>query len=402
MKPKTIVISACIALALTALAVWAFAPRPSEVETAVVAQGPFERSIDEDGKTQLKARYVISAPLAGRLNRIRWLSGDSIKSGDVVATMAPALSPMLDDRTLREQTARVESETAMLQRAVARVERARVSVDMANHELTRTEKLATQGFVSSSKTDTDRLLAQAAKRELESASQEQHAAEHNLEQARAALVAVRPGASANRSFDVRSPVDGRVLKVLQSSEASVNMGTSLVEIGDLDRMEISVDLLTTDALLIKPGTPVRIERWGGPGELRGHVQRVYPGAFTKVSALGVEEQRVTVIADIDTPREHWQTLGDGFRVGVRVIVTSVNEALQIPVGAVFPLVNQNGAQGVFVVRNNRAVLTPIDVGGRNGQYAWVTRGLSQADEVIVYPPTTIDDGGRVKRRSVKR
>jgi HlyD family secretion protein len=401
MKVKTIAMALTVSVALAGLTIWAFAPRPVEVETGVVSKGPFERSINEDGKTQLKDRYVVSAPLAGRLTRIRLEEGDAVKLGQVVAVLTPTLAPMLDDRTMREQSARVETANAMWQRARARVQRAAITVEMANEELKRTEKLATQGFVSSSKVDTDRLSARALVKELESAEQERHAAEHDLEQARAALAAVRPGAASARGFEVKSPISGRVLKVLQSSEVAVNQGAPLLELGDLSRLEVLVETLTTDALQLKPGTPVAIERWGGVGELRGHVHQVFPAAFTKVSALGVEEQRVNVIIDIDTSPEQWQSLGDGFRVGVRMIVTSLTDALQVPVSAVFPVPNQVGTFGVFVVQNSRAVLTPVKVQARNGETAWIDGGIEKGVQVIVYPPHNVTENSSVRVRSMK-
>jgi HlyD family secretion protein len=401
MKKKTIAIGLALSAVLVGVTVWAFAPRAVEVETGLVTKGPFERSINEDGKTQLKDRYVVSAPLAGRLARIRLEEGDAVKLGDVVAVLTPTLSPMLDDRTMREQAARVETATAMLQRARARVQRAAIAVEMANEELKRTEKLATQGFVSSSKVDTDRLSARASTKEFESAEQERHAAEHDLEQARAAFAAVRPGAASSRGFEVKSPISGRVLKVLQSSEATVNQGAPLLELGDLSRLEVAVEALTTDALQLKPGTAVAIERWGGTGELRGHVHQVFPAAFTKVSALGVEEQRVNVIIDIDTPPEQWRSLGDGFRVGVRMIVTSAKDALQVPVSAVFPIPNKAGAMGVFVVREGRAKLIAVKVHSRNSETAWIEEGIEKGAQVIVYPPRTVEDNKKIRIRTLK-
>jgi HlyD family secretion protein len=199
-------------------------------------------------------------------------------------------------------------------------------------------------------------------------------------------------------------VAGRVLRLLQTSEATVAVGTPLLEIGDTRRLEIVAELLTTDALRTRPGDRVRIDRWGGPATLEGRVRRVEPAAFTKVSALGVEEQRVNVLIDITSPREAWSALGDGFRVGLRIVLLSVPDALQVPVSAVFPLPRPRDgpapdpSMAVFGIVDGRARRLPVEVGGRNGSEAWIRAGLAEGDAVIVYPPATVADGARVEAR----
>jgi HlyD family secretion protein len=402
MKKKTLLWSALAAVAVAALVAWAFAPRPVEIEVATTAEGPFETTIDEDGKTRLRERFVVSAPLAGRLARIALRAGDAVEAGAVVAWLQPTYAPMLDDRSRRELEARVDTAQARVRLAAARIERARVAQQQAQNELQRSEQLAGQGFVSATQLDNSRLALQAAKRELEAAQQEQRVAEASLDEARAALYAVRnpgaPGASP-RDFAVRAPVAGRVLRVLQASESVVAIGTPLVEVGDTTQLEIVAELLTADALQVKPGTTVRIERWGGPATLEGRVQRVEPAAFTKVSALGVEEQRVNVVIDIASPAEQWRSLGDGFRVGLRLVTLSLDKALLVPVSAVFPLPQGEG-MGVFRLDEGRARITPVELGARNGEHAWVKRGLDAGATVIVYPPITVRDGVRVKARRV--
>jgi HlyD family secretion protein len=390
-----------VATVVTAAAIaWAFAPRPVDVEVARAEVGAFEQTIDEDGKTRLADRYIISAPLAGRLARITLREGDAVASDAVVATLTPLLAPMLDERTARELSARVEAAQAGVQRALARIERAKVALDQARLELRRTEQLAQQGFVAPTKLDNDRLAVTAAQREVESAAEDHHVAGHELEVARAALSASRPGGSASsgRAFSVRSPVTGRVLRLPQSSETIVPLGAPLIEVGDTARLEIVAELLTTDALRAVPGSPVRIERWGGPGTLEGRVRLVEPAAFTKVSALGVEEQRVNVRIDLESPRERWLALGDGYRVGVRIVVLSRPSALQVPVSAVFP--RPDGGMAVFVLDGGRAKLAPVQLGARNGSQAWITGGLAEGATVIVYPSAAVADGVRVKPRKV--
>ncbi len=396
--------AAAAAVAFVALLAWAFAPRPVEVEVATAALGRFEATVDEDGKTRLPDRYVVSAPLAGRVVRIALREGDPVEAGTVVATITPLLSPLLDERSVRETTARVEGTRAQLARAGTRIERARVAVEQARIELKRSEQLARDGFIAPTKLDSDRLALQAAQKESEAAVQERQMAQHELEQARAALGVIRQGAAggaAARGFAVRAPIAGQVLRVALTSEATVALGAPLVEIGDLSQLEVVAELLTTDALRTPPGTLVRIERWGGAGTLEGRVHRVEPAAFTKVSALGVEEQRVNVRIVLASPRTLWAALGEGYRVGVRLVVTAKEGALLVPASAVFPLPGSDDhAMAAFVVDGGRAKLTPVTLAGRNGQSAWVTQGLAAGTKVIVYPPPAVRDGARIKERKV--
>ena len=286
--------------------------------------------------------------------------------------------------------------------AASGIERAQVALRQADNELRRTEQLAGNGFVSPTQLDTARLARQAAQKDLDSAGHERRVAEAGLAEARAALTAVQvasgPGAAA-RDFAVRAPVAGRVLRVLQASEGTVALGTPQLEIGDIARLEIVAELLTTDALQTPPGTPVRIDRWGGPVALDGRVRRVEPSAFTKVSALGVEEQRVNVLIDITSAPEQWRSLGDGYRVGLRLVTLANPKELQVPVSAVFPRTDAPG-MAAFTVQDGRARLTPVDVGARNGATAWVRSGLAVGAQVIVYPPPAVRDGAHVKARSV--
>jgi HlyD family secretion protein len=394
--------TAAAGLAAVGLLAWAFAPRPIEVETAPVTRGHFESGIDEDGKTRLRDRYVVSAPLAGVLSRIGLREGDAVDADAVVATLRPTLSPMVDERTLREQQARLETAQAQVDRATARVEGAKVALTQAKNEAQRSEQLARQGFVSATKLDSDRLAAQAAQKDLDAATEERHIAGHEVEQARAALSAVR--GTDRRGFALRAPIRGRVLKVAQTSETTVAMGTPLIEVGNTARLEVVAELLTTDALKARPGAKVRIERWGGSVPLEGRVRSVEPAAFTKVSALGVEEQRVKVLVDLVSPPQEWQALGDGFRVSVRIVTVSVDQAVQVPVSAVFPLPDREGEAhsrtAVFVLDGGHARAAVVTVGGRNGTHAWLQTGPSPGAAVIVYPPASLVDGARVKARKV--
>lgn len=383
---------------VAAVLVWVFTPEAIEVETAKVVKGRFQRTIDEDARTRLLDRYVVAAPIAGSIERIRLKEGDIVEAGEIIAVILPAVPTMLDARAEQQQKARVATAEAAVDRARARIERSRVAVDQAKGDLTRSEQLAKQGFVSATKLEADRLALKAAETDGDTARQDLHVATHDLEETRAALKQYQSPsvATRSRSWSVKAPVRGRVLRVAQTSEGAVAVGAALIEIGDLSRLEVVAEMLTTDALQLTAGTPVVMERWGGIGTLDGHVRVVDPAAFTKVSALGVEEQRVLAHIVITTPREKWQMLGDGFRLSVRAIVQDVPDVMKVPVSAVFPIADR---MAVFVVDGGRVRLTHVEVGARNGTDAWIKTGLSDGNRVVVYPPARLTDGARVRDRS---
>lgn len=386
--------------ATVAALAWAFAPRPLPVETALAAVGPFERAIEEDGCTRVRDRYLVSAPLSGELARIALREGDAVTPATVLASLTPALAPMLDARTRAQLAAQVDTAEASLARTQARVARASTALAQARATLARDQGLARDRFFAASQLEASRLAVRAAIEELQGAQEEQHAAGHALDQARAAQAAIyRDNAS---PFPLRAPVAGRVLRVLHTSGGSVALGTPLLELGDTGRMEVVTELLTTDALQVVPGMPARIERWGGPTALRGHVRLVEPAGFTKVSALGVEEQRVNVLVDLDSPHAQWRALGDGYRVGVRIVVVARPAVLQVPASAVFPAAGAADGSGrqmaVFVMADGRARLRRIAVADRNGEQAWVADGLRAGERVILYPGDAVADGVRVRAR----
>lgn len=393
MKRRTRIALAAGGVALAALLAWAFAPRPLQVETAQATTGPFETTIDEDARTRLAERYVVSTPLAGRLARITLKEGDAVEAGAVVATLAPSLSPLLDERTLREQQARLGAAEAALLRAGTRIGAAQVALERARIEEQRTGQLAAQGFVAPTQVDARRLDTLAARKELATAEEGEHVARHELAQARAALGALREGRGA--PFELRAPVAGRVLKLHHTSETPLAPGAPVLEIGDTRRLEVVAELLTSDALAVPAGSEVRIERWGGPVALAGRVRFVEPAAFTKVSALGVEEQRVNVVIDLASPPAQWGALGDGFRVVVRIVTRSEAQALKVPLGALFPRADGQGSS-VFLVESGRARLRPVTVVARNGAEAWIAQGLADGATVVIYPPPPLRDGDRVR------
>ena len=389
-------------LAGGAVLAWALAPRPLEVERVQATLGPFESSIDEDARTVLHDRYVVSAPLAGRLQRLSLREGDAVQPGSPVASLTPVLSPMLDQRSLQQQEARVGAAQAAVQRAQAQAAAQRAGRDRARLALQRSEQLALQGFVAATVLDADRLGALAAQRELDSALEGVHVAEHELGQARAALGLLQAGPG-ERTFVLRAPVAGQVLKVHQASETTVALGAPVLDLGDLRGLEVLAELLSVDALRVQPGQAVRIEGWGGRGALSGQVHSVSPAAFTKVSALGVEEQRVNVRIAFTGPVAERAGLGDGYRVAVRIITRHEAQVLRVPVSAVFPrpgaAVDPTGEQAaVFEWQQDRARLRLVTVAARNDQQAWVSAGLSAGTTLINYPPAALKDGARVRER----
>jgi HlyD family secretion protein len=399
MMKKKIWIGIGVLLALAVLA-WAFMPQPLDVEIAGVSQGRFERAVQEDGKTRLRERYVVSTPLTGRITRLHLKQGDPVAANAAVATLWPVDPTLLDERARAEQTARIGAMEASAARARANMERALAALEQARIELKRSEALASQGFVSPNQNETGQLNVRLREKELESARQEEDAARHELDQSRIALkqYAGSEPARQQKPYEIKAPAAGKVLKLIQQSEGMVPAGTALLELGDPAQLEVVADILTEDAAQITPGTAVQLSNWGGAEMLEGRVRLIEPGAFTKVSALGVEEQRVKVVIDFTSPAERWQTLGDGFKVDVRVLVQVVDNAVKVPVSALFPV---GARSGLFVLEQGRAHQRVIDVAARNGVEAWVRSGLTAGTQVIIYPDTQLRDGDRVRPRQTR-
>lgn len=390
------ILLAALGAALLGGLVMAFRPQPALVEVAEVTRGPFEQVIEDDGKTRVRERYVVSAPLAGKLQRITLKAGDAVTAGMVLAAIDPSSPALLDVRAERELTERVGAAEATRLSAAATVERARAALEKSRTDLARTRKLTAQGFVSAAQMEQAELEAKISSRELETARYAEQAAAHDVAMARAALIQVRDSAAGKpsaRRWEVRTPVAGQVLRVVQESEATVAAGAPLLEIGQPTELEVVVDVLSTDAVQIKPGAPVRLLRWGRAEPLEGRVRRVEPAAFTKVSALGVEEQRVNVTIDLTSPAETWQSLGDGYKVDASIIVASLDNVIKVPVSALF----RDGDQwAAFIVANGKAARRMVQPGRRGGLEAVVEKGLQPGEKVIVHPGDTIRDGRRVK------
>ncbi|GGI21186.1 membrane protein [Bradyrhizobium guangdongense] len=383
-------------LAAVGIAVWLLIPAPVPVETAAVTKGRFVATVDEDGKTRVRERYVVAAPLAGRLSRIRFKVGDQVRVDDALATITPSPAPLMDSRTRREVEEMLGTAEANLERAKAIVERARAQREQANTDLVRTKTLAQQGAATAQALERAELAMRLADRDLRAAEFQDHAAEHEISQQRALLARYgSDGGGHPDSWNVASPVAGVVLKVAQESETIVQPGAPLLDIGDAGDIEVVVDVLSTDAVEIRPGADVVIDHWGGEGKLKGRVRRVEPAAFTKISTLGVEEQRVNVLVDILSPPEQWARLGDAYQVDVQIGVFARDDATTIPAGALF---RRGEGWNVYVARDGRAELRQIEVLRRSGRLAAVAKGLAPGEEVIVYPSDRVVPGVRIAQR----
>jgi HlyD family secretion protein len=375
--------------------IYALLPKPIPVELAEVVKGRFVQTVEDDGKTRVRERYTVSAPLAGTLLRVPLKAGDTVAAGSLLASIVPNPSPLLEPRTRRELEQRLGAAEARKLRATAGMARAQAALDQTRADLQRTQVLAAKGFAPRSKLEREEIAARIAMRELDAARFEDHAAEHEVELARAALSMLEENRAAGRTWEIRSPVAGSMLRVLQESEAAVAIGTPLIEIGDVRDLEIVVDALSTEAVQIRPGAPVRIERWGGGRPLAGRVRRVEPSAFTKISALGVEEQRTNVIIDITSPQSEWAGLGDGYRVDARIAVYEADGVVKIPTGALFRVGDQ---WAVYIDSRGIARKRIVTLSGRTGLEAAVASGLRPGEKVILFPGDAVRDGARVATR----
>jgi len=382
-------------LAVVGLIVVAWIPNPVEVEVATVARGPLVVTVNEDGRTRVKDRYLVSAPITGNLARLDLEAGDTIEEGQILARLVPLPPPLLDSRTRAEAKARVDSAVAARRQAQAAVNRARFQRDFAKQESERALAVVKQGGLARS--DADRAVStyHGSEEDLRSAEFGGRVAEHQLTLAQTALMQLTGKAEEGEQLDIISPVAGQILKVFQESEGVAPGGTAIVEVGDPAALEVVVDVLSQDATRIPAGAKTTIERWGGKNSLLGHVRVVEPSAFTKLSALGVEEQRVNVIIDMDDDRELWSNLGDGYRVEARISVWEGEDVLKVPASAVF---RSDEAWATFVVEEGTAVVRTVELGETNGLETEVLSGLEEGDAVIAYPSDSVRDGVSVKAR----
>ncbi len=378
---------------------YAVLPAPVEVECAEVTRGPLSVTVDEDGRTQIKERYAVSAPLSGRLARQTLHAGDPVQAGTtVIAAIEPVDPSLLDARARAESKARVAAAEAAVERADATLAGAAAAFELAHSESSRYRELAEKN--AANQQELERAIATESIRSAEkrAADFQRQIARFELDLARAAVVRSDPSQPGNPDdwrLEIRSPVSGRVLRVLQESATIVSAGTPLVEVGDPQDLEARIDVLSTDAVGIRPGAPVSIEHWGGPSPLKGVVRTIEPAAFTKVSALGVEEQRVYVVIDFVGPPSNRPGLGDGFRVEGRIVVAETPTALKLPTGALFRI---GDSWAVFAIESGRARSQLVQLGLRNSLEVEVVSGLNSGQKVIVYPGDLVHPGVKVKER----
>ncbi len=381
---------------------YGFKPQPVAVDVETVSIGPMMVTVDEDGKTRIREKYVVSAPLAGRLRRIDLEPGDKTEAGaTLLATIEPGDPELLDARALAQAEARVKAAAAALKRAEPLLKNALTSLEFAESELGRKRELAAAKALSQELLDDAEMQYKMRSEEYRSAKFGMEIASYELQQAEAAAIRTNPASSdaienGSWNFRIESPINGRVLRVLQESTAIVTAGTPLIELGDASDLEIEIDVLSSDAVGINPGDRVIIEHWGGDHDLEGRVQIVEPAAFTKISALGVEEQRVWVIVDIVDPPSERPTLGDGYRVEGRIVTWESDSVLRVPTSALFRDDDHNWC--VFAIDGTTARTVRIEIAHNNGLVAEVTSGLSDGDSVIVHPSDRVTDGVLIQRR----
>ena len=382
-------------LAVVGLVVVSWIPNPIEVEVAEVARGPLVVTVNEDGRTRVKDRYLVSAPITGNLARLDLEAGDAIEEEQVLARLVPLPPPLLDSRTRAEAKARVDAASASWRQAQAAVNRARVQRNFAKQESERALAVVQQGGLARSDADRAVSIYGSSKEELRSAEFGARVTEHQLKLARTALMQLSGEGEEGEQLEIVSPVAGQVLKILQKSEGVVQGGMPILELGDPSALEIVVDVLSQDATRIPAGAPALIERWGGKHPLRGHIRVVEPSAFTKLSALGVEEQRVNVIIDMDDGPEQWASLGDGYRVEARISIWENKEVLKVPASAVF---RSAESWATFVVEAGTAVIRKVELGESNGIETEVLSGVEEGETVIAYPSDSVRDGVSVRSR----
>jgi HlyD family secretion protein len=383
---------------------YAFWPQPVEVDLAQVDRGSLQVTVDEDGKTRIREKYVVSAPLAGRLLRINMDAGDSVEAGKtLLATIEPRDPDLLDARTIAQSEARVKAAESTLKKMEPVMEQVRAAQAFNEAELARAREAA--GAVTESELENLEYKYRQSSEELRSTRIQQEIAEFELEQARAALLRTRPregnagddetNGNGGWTFTIYSPIDGQVLRVLQESAAVVTAGTPLLELGDALDLEAEIDVLSRDAVKIKPGAKVLFEHWGGDKDLLGRVRLVEPSGFTKISTLGVEEQRVNVIADFVDPPEARKTLGDGFRVEARIVIDEANDVTKVPTSALFRVGKESA---VFKVVDNVVQQQIVKIGRQSGLEAEVLAGLEPGDRVVIHPSDQVEAGVVVRQR----
>jgi HlyD family secretion protein len=389
-----------LALALALVLAWLFRPGAVPVDLVAVDRGPLTVSVSDEGETRVRDMYVVSAPIPGRMRRIELEVGDPVVADQtLVARIEPSDPSFLDVRSAAEARANVDAAAAARTHAEAQVRRVQAELDFARAEYERIRALARSHTVSENELDSAQRRARTAEAALAEAQAERKVRDSEYQVARARLLA--PSAARERVADcdcvsVYSPVSGQVLRIVNESEGVVASGTPLVEVGNPGLLEVVVDLLSADAVRVQSGQRVVIEAWGGDQPLDGVVERVEPFGFTKVSALGIEEQRVNVVIDITSPRERWERLGHGYRVEPRIVLWESSDVLRVPLSALF---REGDQWAVFVERAGRAELQQVEIGQDNGLQAEVRAGLQAGERVVLHPADRVSPGVRLAERN---
>jgi HlyD family secretion protein len=385
-----------VAVSVVLLLVIGFMPGPVMVEVEPVSRGPLAQTIEEEGRTRIRDRYVLSSPVLAHARRIALEVGDEVAEGDVLVVLDPVAAPALDARALAQARARVAAAEAALATARQEQEAAQATAAFAAEEYARVRQLWEQELVSRSQVEQAEADARRTAALVRSARFRVRTAVAEVEAAKAALAfAGRQERGMTETIELRSPVHGRVLERQFQSARVVQAGEPILVIGDPAGLEVEADLLTADAVRLKPGMRVLLERWGSPEPLEARVRLVEPRGFTKFSALGVEEQRVLVIVDITAPRERWERLGDAYRVNARFILWEADDVLRVHTSALF---RHGEGWAVFTVRDGRARITSVEPGRRAELMTEVRSGLDQGEQVVVHPDRDLEDNARVSVR----
>lgn len=391
-----------IVIAVAAALIWLFWPKPVAVDLGEVQLGALQVTVNDEGEARVRDVFVVSAPIAGLMRRVELEAGDHVIANEtVIARLEPSTPMFLDERTAAEARAGVDAADAARKFAEAQHRRAKAELEFAESELQRLRALAERQSISRNDLDAAERRAKTTAAAVAEAKASVKMRESEYQQARARLLNPSQSKRAAKDCDcilTYSPISGSVLRVLQESEGTVSAGTPIVEIGDAANLEIQLDLLSEDAVRVRPGQRVVIDGWGGSRPLAGVVRRVEPFGYTKISALGIEEQRVNVLIDLTEPREQWRRLGHGYRVQADIVVWEARSVLQVPQSALF---RDGESWSVFVEEGGRAQLRHVTTGQYNGTQAQIVAGLAAGERIILHPNDRISDGARVEPRQTR-
>lgn len=381
---------------LVASIVWSFVPDPIAQDFAVAKFGDIEVTVHSDGRTRVREDYIVSAPFSGRMLRLEIKPGDEVVAGEtVVAVMEPQDPAFLDARALAEAKGRVSAANAALQASMSMLEQSKAELDFARRELARADGLVQGNTISSREKEEYKLAVSRAETNYAAAISARKVAQYELEVAEAAILPPSKGVDSMGFVEVKAPVSGSVLRLYHKSEGVVAAGQPLLSLGNHNDLEIVTDMLSIDVVKVAVGDRAIIDNWGGPYPLAGVVRRIEPSGFTKISALGIEEQRVNVLVELADAPERWKALGDGYRVEVFCVYDEAKNVLLIPVSSLF---RHQGGWFVFKVIDGEAVLSPVTVGLKNDVLAQIKTGVEAGDTVIAHPSNEVDDETPVRQR----